>query len=362
MPLVYWAAAGALSMLLAACRPSPSHGPDSTRGAEAADQQLTTVSEEAPDTTPPADVSHGEAKIGGPEADPAPVIARLAAAKQTRLHKIRLEMSHGTVTVAPGVRYAAWTFGGTVPGPALRVGQGDTVEFTLINRADIPHSMDFHAAEIAPSKKYVNVMPGDSLHYRFVARVPGSFMYHCGTAPVAMHIANGMYGAIIVDPSTPLPKAREFVFVQSEFYMTPKPSADGTRSLQWDKLLSLAPDHVVFNGRAGQYASHPIDVRPNELLRLYVVNAGPNRISSFHVVGGVFDRVYEGSPPANPTVGVQTVDIPVGGGSIFELRLREPGDYPFVTHAFADATKGAVGVLRVLEPGQAGGQPSPMAH
>ena len=144
--------------------------------------------------------------------------------------------------------------------------------------------------------------------------------------------------------------------------MTPKPSADGTRSLQWDKLLSLAPDHVVLNGRAGQNSSHPIDIRPNELLRLYVVNAGPNRISSFHVVGVVFDRVYEGSPPANPTVGVQTMDIPVGGGSIFELRLREPGDYPFVTHAFADATKGAVGVLRVLEAGQVGGQPSPMAH
>jgi nitrite reductase (NO-forming) len=176
-----------------------------------------------------------------------------------------------------------------------------------------------------------------------------------------MHIANGMYGALIVDPATSLPKAREFVLVQSEFYLTPKPAPDGTRSLQWEKLLGLAPDHIVFNGRADQYASHPIEVQPNELLRLYVVNAGPNRISSFHVVGGIFDRVFEGSR-ASSAVGVQTANIPVGGGGIFELHLREPGDYPFVTHAFADATKGAVGVLRALAPGQQPGQAAAMAH
>jgi nitrite reductase (NO-forming) len=234
------------------------------------------------------------------------------------------------------------------------------VDFTLVNQANIPHSMDFHAAEIAPSRYYVNLMPGDSLHYRFVARVPGAFMYHCGTAPVAMHIANGMYGALVVDPATPLPKAREFLFVQSEFYMTPKPSADSTYGLEWNKLLGLAPDHVVFNGKVSQYATHPIEVKPNELLRLYVVNAGPNRISSFHVVGGIFERVYQG---ASVEVGVQTVNIPVGGGSIFQMRLREPGDYPFVTHAFADATKGAVGVLRALAPGQpSGGQEGAMTH
>ncbi|HJR15857.1 MAG TPA: multicopper oxidase domain-containing protein [Gemmatimonadales bacterium] len=362
MPQIPWVSVAAMGAFLVACR-SPSTEDRTAANQRSAGPEVTTSPQEEPDTVPPADVSHGEAKIGGPKAEPAPVVARLAPAKRTRLHTIRLEMSHAPVTVAPGVQYAAWTFGGSVPGPVLRVGQGDTVEFTLINRADIPHSMDFHAAEVAPSKKYVNVMPGDSLKYRFVPRVPGAFMYHCGTAPVAMHIANGMYGAIIVDPAKPLPKAREFVFVQSEFYMTPKAAPDGTRSLQWDKLLSAAPDHVVFNGRADQYASHPVDVQPMEPLRLYVVNAGPNRISSFHVVGGMFDRVYEGSPSAGPTIGVQTVNIPVGGGNIFELRLREPGDYPFVTHAFADATKGGVGVLRVLEPGQAPSQQaSAMKH
>jgi nitrite reductase (NO-forming) len=355
--------AGTLSVMLAACGPSDRGATSARSSAPPADQQATTSPQEEPDTTPPADVSHGEAPIGGAAAEPAPVPARLAPAERVRVHKVRLEMKHDTVTIAPGVRYAAWTFGGTVPGPVLHVRQGDAVDFTLVNRANIPHSMDFHAAEIAPSKYYVNVMPGDSLHYRFVARVPGAFMYHCGTAPVAMHIANGMYGALIVDPATPRPRAKEFVFVESEFYLTPKPAADGTRSLDWEKLLSLAPDHVVFNGRASQYATHPIDVAPDELLRIYLVNAGPNRISSFHVVGGIFERVFADGSSASPLVGVQTVNVPVGGGAIFEVRLREPGDYPFVTHAFADATKGAVGVLRALAPGQAPSeQAGAMAH
>jgi nitrite reductase (NO-forming) len=344
-------ALAAALLLLAACR-SPAR---SARPAEPPQDSAVTSRQEEPDTNPPADVSHGEAPIGGPAAEPAPRLARLEPAEPTRVHRIRLEMKHAPAQIAPGVTYAAWTFGGTVPGPVQHVRQGDTVDFTLVNAANIPHSMDFHAAELAPSKYYVNVMPGDSLHYRFVARVPGAFMYHCGTAPVAMHIANGMYGALIVDPATPRPKAREFVFVQSEFYLTDKPAADGTRSIDWQKLLGQAPDHIVFNGRASQYATHPIDVRPNELLRLYLVNAGPNRISSFHVVGAIFERVFEDGSQANPLKGVQTVNVPVGGGSIFEVRLREPGDYPFVTHAFADATKGAVGVLRAEGAGGASG-------
>lgn len=304
-------------------------------------------SEQQPSTTPPANISHGEAPIGtGPAA--APVDPLLPPAGPGRVHRIRLEMQHTTIEIAKGVSYAAWTFGGSVPGPTMHVRQGDTVDFTLINRGTIPHSMDFHAAEIAPSKYYVNVMPGDSLQYRFVARVPGAFMYHCGTGPVAMHIANGMYGALVVDPARPRPPARELVLVQSEFYLGGSPAADGSQSLDWKKLLSLAPDHVVFNGRESQYAQHPIEVAPMELLRMYVVNAGPNRISSFHVVGGIFERVFEDGTQANPLIGVQTVNVPVGGGSIFEIRLREPGDYPFVSHAFADATKGAVGVLRAV--------------
>lgn len=301
-------------------------------------------------TTVPANVSHGEAPVGTGSAA-APVSAEAPPRSTQHLHRIRLEISNATIQLAPNVRYDAWTFGGAVPGPFIRVTQGDTVDFTLINKAMMPHSMDFHAAEIAPSKYYVNVMPNDSIHYRFVPHVPGVFLYHCGTAPVAAHIANGMYGALIVDPTTPRPAAREFVFVQSEFYLD-SVTAGKPRSLSWERLLSLAPDYVVFNGRAAQYAENPVAVKAGELLRLYVVNAGPNRFSSFHVVGGIFERVFVDGSQHSPLEGVQTVAVPVGGASIFEIRLKEAGDYPFVTHAFADATKGAIGIFRAGESGK----------
>ena len=300
----------------------------------------------APSTTAPADVSHGEAPIGTTTA-PAEIDPAAPARSTTHLHKVRFEMKEARLAVTPQVTYQAWTFDGRVPGPILRVTVGDTVDFTLVNKAPMVHSMDFHAAEVAPSRVYTNVMPNDSIHYRWVAQVPGVFMYHCGTAPVAMHIANGMYGAVIVDPVRPRPAAHEFVLVQSEFYEMAGAGKDSAvKILDWDKLLSLAPDQVVFNGHASQYATHPIQVKAGELIRLYVLDAGPNRASSFHVVGAIFDKVFEDSRSEPTLQGVQTVQVPVGGGAIFEVRLAEPGDYPFVSHAFADATKGAVGILK----------------
>ena len=300
---------------------------------------------QAPSTTPAADVSHGEAPIGSAET---PIVDPAAPPRsEAGLRRVRIEIRDARLTIAPGTPYNAWTFDGRVPGPVLRVTQGDTIDFTLVNRAPMPHSMDFHAAEIAPTRAYVNLLPGDSLHYRFVPRVPGAFLYHCGTAPVAMHIANGMYGALIVDPRRPRPPAREFVLVQSEFYTQNTRGQDtATLVLDWEKVLGLAPDYVTFNGRAAQYATAPLAVRSGEPIRLYVVNAGPNRISAFHVVGAIFDHAYLDGSSAPSLSGVQTVDVPVGGGGIFEVRLVEPGDYPFVTHAFADATKGGVGVFR----------------
>jgi nitrite reductase (NO-forming) len=295
-------------------------------------------------TNVPANISHGEAPIGSGTSS-APISAEAPPRSTGHLHRVRLEIFNSTILLAPNVNYDAWTFAGKVPGPFIRVTQGDTVDFTLINKAMMPHSMDFHAAEIAPSKYYVNVMPNDSIHYRFVARVRGVFLYHCGTAPVAAHIANGMYGALIVDPPTPRPAAREFVLIQSEFYLDSL-RAGKPRSLSWERLLGQEPDYVVFNGRAAQYAEHPIEVKTGELLRLYVVNAGPNRFSAFHVVGGIFQRVFVDGSQNSPLEGVQTVAVPVGGASIFEIRLKQAGDYPFVTHAFADATKGAIGIFR----------------
>jgi nitrite reductase (NO-forming) len=294
-------------------------------------------------TASPANMSHGEAPVGT-GAQPAPVNPEAPPRANSRVVRVRFVIRDTIIQVSKSAAYRAWTFEGTVPGPTVRVTQGDSVDFTLVNSASMPHSMDFHAAQIAPNKYYVNVNPKDSIHYSFVAEVPGVFMYHCGTAPVAAHIANGMYGALIVDPRTPRPTARELVFVQSEFYLTPDSTA-APKTLAWDRLLSLAPDFVTFNGRSAQYAEHPIDVRVNELLRLYVVNAGPNRVSSFHVVGGIFERVFQDGSLTSPLAGVQTVNVPVDGATIFEIRLKQAGEYPFVTHAFADATKGAVGIL-----------------
>ncbi len=329
----------AITLIIVACQPSPS--------------RPTKPPESAPTTNPaaaeaPASMSHGEAAVGTPSA-PAERTAETPPRSSTRRHVVRLETIHARHTIAPGVTYDAWTFGGQVPGPVQRVTVGDTIDFTIVNRAIMPHSMDFHAAEIAPSRAYVNVMPNDSLHFRFVARVAGVFMYHCGTAPVAAHIANGMYGALIVDPARPRPAAREFVLVQSEFYLGPKTGPDSVQSLDWQRMLDLAPDYVVFNGSANLYASHPLEVAVNEPLRFFVVNAGPNRVSSFHVVGAIFDRVYlDGSD--SPLRGVQTFEVPVGGGMVFDTHLVEEGIYPFVSHAFADATKGAVGMLKAGSP------------
>ena len=316
---------------VATCGPRP----DATRAP---------AQEVAPPTTAPANISHGEAPVGALDT-PSSVDPHAPAAEPGHYHKVRLEIQNATIVIDSGVRYDAWTFGGHVPGPVLRVRQGDTVDFTLVNRSIMPHSLDFHAAEIAPDRYYTNLLPGDSLHYQFSPRVAGAFMYHCGTAPVAAHIANGMYGVIIVDPRTPRPKAQEFVLVQSEFYATGDSAHRNPLTLDWAKLLSLAPDYVVFNGRAAQYAKHPISVPVDAPLRLYVVNAGPNRVSSFHVVGGIFDRVFLDGSPEHPLEGVQTMSVPVGGSAIFELRLKQAGVYPFVTHAFADATKGAVGMF-----------------
>jgi nitrite reductase (NO-forming) len=289
-------------------------------------------------------MSHGEARIDNP-AVPLEHPAEAPPRSTSRVHHIRLRTAHAPHVIAPGVVYDAWTFDSQVPAPTIRVTVGDSVDFTLVNGAPIAHSIDFHAAQIAPDRAYTNLMPGDSIHFGFVAKVPGVFMYHCGTAPVALHIANGMYGALIVDPATPRPPAREFVLVQSEFYLGQGADSTKPKLIDWNKMLNLAPDYVTFNGVSGQYSAHPLDVKPGELIRFYLVDAGPNRVSSFHVVGAIFEHVFEDGfgPPLN---GVQTVGVPVGGGMIFETRLAEPGLYPFVSHAFADATKGAVGVLR----------------
>ena len=242
---------------------------------------------------------------------------------------------------------AAWTFEGDIPGPIVHCRVGDTVEFTLTNDADIPHSMDFHAAQIDPKVAFRSVAKGQSVTFTFKPRFAGAFMYHCGTAPVLMHIGSGMYGAIIVSPREPLPPAKEFVLVQGEFYLAA--AAAGVRASDYQKMMNTLPDFVVFNGRPNQYIKDPIRVKVGDRVRFWVVDAGPTHPCYFHVVGEQFDTVYLGAPPGNAIRGVQTWSLPAGGGTVFELVCDVPGEFPFVNHGFGHGQKGAIGIL-VVEP------------
>jgi nitrite reductase (NO-forming) len=252
-----------------------------------------------------------------------------------------------TIEIAPGVRYRAWTFNGTSPGPILHVRQGQTVEITFRNHGDLPHSFDIHAARVRSDVAFRDVAPGKSLTFRFVAGNPGVFLYHCVTAPAVAHIASGMYGAMIVDPERPLPAAdAEFVLVASEWYLA---RAGGGRpaNVSMRKALAARPDWVTFNGYAHRYADRAFHVEPGWLIRFYVVNAGPNLTTPFHLVGGIFDRVYPDGNAAHSLTGVQTTDVPAGGGAIFDAHFDEPGVYGFVSHMFASADKGEVGAIAV---------------
>lgn len=251
------------------------------------------------------------------------------------------------VRIAADTVVAGWTFEGDIPGPIVHCHVGDTVEFTLTNDGVVPHSMDFHAAQIDPKTAFRSVPKGQSVTFTFKPKWAGAFMYHCGTAPVLMHIGSGMYGAIIVSPREPLPQAKEFVLVHSEFYLA-EPSG-GVRAFDYQKMLSILPDFVVFNGRPNQYIDAPIKVKVGDRVRFWVMNAGPTHPCNFHVVGEQFDTMYLGAPPGTPIRGVQTWDVAPGGGMCFELLCDVPGEFPFVNHGFGHGQKGAIGFL-VVEP------------
>jgi nitrite reductase (NO-forming) len=240
---------------------------------------------------------------------------------------------------------AAWTFEGDMPGPIVHCRVGDTVEFTLTNDVDIPHSMDFHAAQIDPKMAFRSVAKGQAVTFTFRPKWAGAFMYHCGTAPVLMHIGSGMYGAIIVSPREPLPPAKEFVLVQSEMYLAE--AANGVRAFDYQKMLATLPDFLAFNGRPSQYVKDPIHVKVGDRVRFWVVDCGPTHPCHFHVVGEQFDTVYLGAPPGTPIRGVQTFSVPAGGGMCFELVCDIAGEFPFVNHGFGHGQKGSIGLLIV---------------
>jgi nitrite reductase (NO-forming) len=266
--------------------------------------------------------------------------------------KVKMTLKDMVVQVAPGVKYNTWAFDGHgAPGPIVHVREGQTVEMTLVNGGAIPHSIDFHAARIAPDIAFRDVAPGESFTFRFKATDPGVYMYHCGTKPVLAHIANGMYGAIVVDPAKPLPPVdREYVLVASEWYM----DADGIKepaNLSMEKARTVQPDWTTFNGYANQYVTHPLTAKPGETTRFYVVAAGPTLDTNFHVVGTIFDRAWVNADMTSPPQqGVQTVLVPAGGAGIFDVKVDQPGLYPFVSHAFAHVDLGQVGLLKVGNP------------
>jgi nitrite reductase (NO-forming) len=252
-----------------------------------------------------------------------------------------------TIEIAPDIHYRAWVFNGTAPGPVLHVRQGQTVEITFKNHGRDLHSFDTHAARIPADVAFKDVAPGGSLTFRFVARDPGAFLYHCVTAPSVAHVANGLYGAIIVDPERPLPAVdAEFVLVASEWYLN-RAGDEKPARMSFRKAFAARPDWVTFNGYANRYVDHPLHLEPGWRARFYVVNAGPNLTTPFHLIGGIFDRVYPNGDVTRWETGVQTADVPSGGAAIFDAQFDAPGAYGFVSHMFASADKGELGEIGV---------------
>jgi len=269
--------------------------------------------------------------------------ASLALAEQ---RNFTLPVQQKTIDIGAGLKYDAWTYGGTVPGPVLRVRQGDKFHIHLVNEMGIAHGIDIHAAAIAPSKHFAPIAGKTDSSYDFEANVPGVFMYHCSATPMLTHIANGMYGMMIVDPKAGWSEAQEVTLEQSEYYG----DADKNGMVWGDskRMMDEHPDFVVFNGVIEKYADHPIQIKVGRPVRIFFVNAGPNRSSSFHVVGTVFSSVYRSGNPANVEHGVQTFEVGPGDGAIFEFTVHEAGDYPFLDHAIARAYKGAIGIFHAV--------------
>jgi len=264
---------------------------------------------------------------------------------------VNLEVSEVKKRLADGVDYTFWTFGGSVPGKFMRVREGDYVEFHLANHPDskMPHNIDLHAVT-GPGGGAASsfTTPGHESVFYFTALNPGLYVYHCATAPVGMHIANGMYGLILVEPKEGLaPVDKEYYVFQSEFYTKGKYGEGGLQPFDMDKALREEADYVVFNGSVGAMAGDNAPVaKVGETVRLFVGNGGPNLVSSFHVIGEIFDKVYvEGGTQVNENV--QTTMVPAGGSAIVEFKLDVPGTFIIVDHSiFRAFNKGAIAMIK----------------
>jgi nitrite reductase (NO-forming) len=279
-----------------------------------------------------------------------PAVRRSGPAKVV----VELETTEQKGTLASGVEYTFWTFGGTVPGPFLRVREGDTVQITLTNQttAHNAHSIDLHAVTGPGGGAAVTqIRPGETGVFEWKALNPGLYVYHCATPHVPIHIANGMYGMVLVEPAGGLPRVdREYYVMQGEFYTKGRTMTPGLQPFDADKARDERPEYVLFNGRMGALLDDgALTAKTGEIVRLYVGNGGPNLVSSFHVIGEIFDRVYpEAAIGGALRRNVQTTLVPAGGAAIVELRADVPGRFLLVDHSISRAMdKGALGSLVV---------------
>jgi nitrite reductase (NO-forming) len=281
-------------------------------------------------------------------ADPA-LVPEPITRTQPETVKLHLTVHEVEAELADGATYAFWTFDGTVPGPLLRVMEGDTVELTLTNPATstVGHNIDLHAVNGPGGGAAVtNVAPGESKTFTFQALNPGAYIYHCAFPPPFHHISQGMYGGIVVEPKGGLaPVDREFYMVQGEWYTTGKAGAKGNQEFSFDKALAEQPEYVTFNGHVDALTKlKPLQAQVGETVRIFFGNGGPNLGSNFHLIGEIWDKVYPGSPKS-VIENEETWYVPPGSMSIFEFRLDEPGSYTLVDHALWRVAKGAAGLL-----------------
>ena len=270
------------------------------------------------------------------------------ATNETERH-YTFTVTEQTVNVTSSLTRESWTFNGDAPGPILRGHIGDTFHITLVNNGTMSHSLDFHAGLVAPDNVMHSIEPGQTLEYTFVAKNAGIWLYHCSTAPMSMHIANGMFGAVIIDP-TDLDKVdREYVMVASELYL----GADG-QPADASLLSALQPNAMAFNGVPFQYKAHPIQIKTNERVRVWVMDAGPNLATTFHVVGTQFDTVWREGAYVIRGGGSgggwgQVLSLGAAEGGFVEFTPLEAGHYTFVNHALSLAEKGQLGVFEVTD-------------
>jgi len=359
IPIAIWLAAsaqGARDDARAAARSAGSSMSMSMPGMAGMSMPATSSSADAGATATPSYAGIAPANADAIAMRHAAVPAELPAAPAGPIAHVRLDISHATVSVAPGIRYDAWTFNGSAPGPVIHVREGQTVDVTLHNSSPMPHSVDFHAAQAAPNLDFSDILPGATKTFSFVASTPGVFMYHCGTAPAFVHIANGMYGAIVVEPKSLPPAQKEYVLVSSEWYLD-SPGDKAPASLDLTKANDMTPDWVTWNGYAHQYKEHPLTAEPGDTVRFWVVDAGPSLNTDFHVVGTVLTRAWLNADLVDaPQHDIQTATVPAGGGGVFDVHIGQAGIYPFVSHSFASVNLGEVGLLNV------GGVPGTMSH